>query len=257
MQLIRDAAEAVWNALVAYVPQLFNLIGLAFAVLDWPSIGTNLMQLVRTAAEAVWSALVAYSSTLYQNLSDKFAEIDWAAVGKAFMDAITAAAIAAWSAILNRVTSLYLRLKNKFTDVDWASVGRAIIKGIKNGVLSAARGLANAALSAANTALNAVKSGLGIQSPSRVAAEEIGRPFGAGIAVGIEEEARGIAETLEAALRGALDGQAGVQPAAAGVGPVQLTVYQSFNGSPDSPAAISRASGTGLLDALQRLGLPG
>ncbi len=257
MQLIRDAAEAVWNALVAYVPQLFNLIGLAFAVLDWPSIGTNLMQLVRTAAEAVWAALVAYATTLYQNLSDKFDEIDWAAVGTALMDAITAAAIAAWSTIVNSATRLYLRFKNKFSEIDWKSIGINIINGIKNGVLGAAAGLGRAAAAAAKSALDHAKSFLGIQSPSLRAAEEIGRPLGAGIAMGIDKEARGIAETLEAALRGALDGQAGVQPAAAGVGPVQLTVYQSFNGSPDSPATISRASGTGLLDALQRLGLPG
>jgi len=180
-----------------------------------------------------------------------------AAVGAALMDAITAAAIAAWSTIVNAATRLYLRFKQRFNEIDWGSIGRSVIDGIKNGVLSAAAGLGHAAANAARRALDAAKRALGIQSPSMVAAEEVGRPLAMGIAMGIDQEARGIADAVEAVLSAALAAQPGASPAAAAAGAIQLAVYQYFGATPESPASIGRASGTGLLDALQRLGLPG
>ena len=75
------------------------------------------------------------------------------------------------------------------------SIGKRIIQGIVNGVTSGARNLYNAMRNIASKALNAAKEKLGIHSPSRVFANEVGKYIPEGITVGIEANA---ANTLKA-----------------------------------------------------------
>ena len=70
------------------------------------------------------------------------------------------------------------------------TIGKNIIKGIVRGVTSGARNLYNAMRNIASKALNAAKEKLGIHSPSRVFANEVGRFIPEGITVGIEANAR-------------------------------------------------------------------
>lgn len=75
--------------------------------------------------------------------------------------------------------------KSAFTSVGWGSVGSGIISGIVGGIKGAASSLASAAASAAKSALNAAKSALGINSPSSVFRDQVGRMIPAGMALGI------------------------------------------------------------------------
>jgi hypothetical protein len=85
--------------------------------------------------------------------------------------------------------TLYPRLEAAFRQALAAapSLGAALIDGIKSGVVNAARGLAQAAADAAKAALDAAKAALGIRSPSRVAAREVGVPLAEGILRGLTE----------------------------------------------------------------------
>ena len=69
------------------------------------------------------------------------------------------------------------------------SIGKRIIQGIVNGVTSGARNLYNAMRNIASKALNAAKEKLGIHSPSRVFANEVGQWIPKGVTVGIEANA--------------------------------------------------------------------
>lgn len=70
-------------------------------------------------------------------------------------------------------------------NLDWGAIGKGIIDGIVSGITNAAGNMATAAANAASGALQSAKDALGIQSPSAVAAAEIGAPFVQGIAQGI------------------------------------------------------------------------
>lgn len=70
--------------------------------------------------------------------------------------------------------------------LDWPSIGMDIVSGIINGLWSAATGLWNTMVSLAQSAWQAAKNALGIGSPSKVFADEIGRWIPAGMAEGIE-----------------------------------------------------------------------
>lgn len=77
------------------------------------------------------------------------------------------------------------------------SVGRQISDGIAQGIKNGASAITNAAKSAANSALTAAKDRLGIHSPSRVMAEEIGLPAVQGIAEGFTKNAQILKDSVE------------------------------------------------------------
>lgn len=83
----------------------------------------------------------------------------------------------------------------KFTAFDWHSVGQNIIRGIANGITSAASWIKDAAINAAKSAFNAVVNFWDIHSPSRKADKELGVMIPKGMARGI---IRGIPEVERA-----------------------------------------------------------
>ena len=88
--------------------------------------------------------------------------------------------------LISKIPSIISQIKNAFTSVDWGSVGLNIIKGIANGVTGAVSHLASAVTSAAGSALDAIKSKLGIHSPSRVFRDQVGKMMALGMGIGFE-----------------------------------------------------------------------
>ena len=74
-----------------------------------------------------------------------------------------------------------------FFSVDWLSVGSQIIEGVCQGIWDAGASLFSALADLARQALAAAKSALGIGSPSKLFADEVGHWLPAGMAVGIED----------------------------------------------------------------------
>jgi tape measure domain-containing protein len=79
-----------------------------------------------------------------------------------------------------------------------AEVGRAISSGIASGVSAGAGAIRSAAMSAARAALPAAKSALGIKSPSKVFALEVGKPAVEGIIAGVEAMTQPLEQTMRA-----------------------------------------------------------
>lgn len=151
--------------------------------------------------------------------------------------------------LIGQIPAIISSVANEFTSYNWGSVGMQIINGIKNGLVGAARGLCEAAANAANDALNWVKDKLGIQSPSRVFRDQVGRMIPAGIAEGIDRgtpslitRAQGMAERAVGAARSASSGWSPVPAmgvAAAGAGAASQTFI--FNQPVESPDEFARA----------------
>lgn len=75
---------------------------------------------------------------------------------------------------------------DKLKEVDWKTFGTDMIYGITQGIVLAPFTIGDALEAAAYEGLDRVKEMLGIHSPSKVAAEQIGVPFAEGIAMGIK-----------------------------------------------------------------------
>lgn len=90
-------------------------------------------------------------------------------------------------ALLGKIPSMISQIRNAFTSVNWGSVGLNIIKGIASGIAGAVGHLISAATSAASSALDAIKSKLGIHSPSRVFRDQVGKMMALGMEIGFEK----------------------------------------------------------------------
>ena len=89
--------------------------------------------------------------------------------------------------LIGKIPAIIGQIKNAFTSVDWGSVGMNIIRGIASGISGAVGHLVSAAASAASSALSAIKSKLGIHSPSRVFRDQVGKMMALGMGIGFEK----------------------------------------------------------------------
>ena len=89
--------------------------------------------------------------------------------------------------LLGKIPSMISQIKSAFTSVNWGSVGLNIIEGIASGIAGAVGHLISAATSAASSALDAIKSKLGIHSPSRVFRDQVGKMMALGMGIGFEK----------------------------------------------------------------------
>jgi hypothetical protein len=126
----------------------------------------------------------------------------------------------AWTRIKTAVATGIQNVKDFFTQTDWGDVGRNILEGIAKGISRGLDIIKDAARDAARAALDAAKGFLGISSPSKVFADEVGKPsaegFGQGFARRMGEMGTGAGqETI-----GAFDG---VQPLGVGGGGINFT----------------------------------
>lgn len=90
---------------------------------------------------------------------------------------------------------LVRQVRNVFSG-GWYDVGYNISAGIAQGVRGGSPLITNAANQAAQQALNAAKKTLGVQSPSRVFRDQVGRMIPAGIAQGVRQGAPELEEAV-------------------------------------------------------------
>jgi phage protein len=96
------------------------------------------------------------------------------------------------SGVISEITKLASEIINKVKSINLVDIGKQLIEGLANGIKGAAGKVADAAKNAAKDAFNAAKSFLGIHSPSRLMRDEIGKYIPAGIAEGINGNAKSI-----------------------------------------------------------------
>jgi hypothetical protein len=81
-------------------------------------------------------------------------------------------------------------------------VGKAMDDGLRDGINANQQEVIDAFTAVVSAAINAAKQAAGISSPSRVAADQLGRPIADGIAMGIHEGIPGINQALALATSG-------------------------------------------------------
>jgi len=220
---IRDKVMAVIDFIRPYIETAINAIKqfwadngdaiLAKAQEIWDSIKTNISERMDSIKEKINFALELIK-TIFSAFKSAF-EGDWSAFGATLREAWDMV----WNRIKERFTNAKTQLTNlarqvvtgireKFTNTDWGELGRQIITGIANAITAGAGAIADAARAAAEAALEAAKAFLGIESPSKVAGEEVGDPFVTGIANRIAAGVKKLKDAAVVTVRGALSGAA-------------------------------------------------
>jgi hypothetical protein len=141
---------------------------------------------------------------------------------------------------------------------DWGALGESIIHALGEGMGNMQDWLGDIATELAQEAFDAIKDLFGIESPSRLMAEQIGLPLAQGIGLGLERGLDGLlsgivgraVDGMEASLWGGA-GQMRLAPAASGVSggaSTQNTFHITINAPGGNPTAVRDAT----VDALRR-----
>lgn len=115
----------------------------------------------------------------------------------------------AFSSAVSTVRGIFNRVKNSITSplkgVNLFSIGSNIMKGLLNGIKSMANSITSAVKGVANGITKTIKGALSIHSPSRVMRDQVGVFIPAGIAVGIDANAKQAYDSAENMAQGVID----------------------------------------------------
>lgn len=179
ISLFGSIAEVVKNALVLAFTigaEQWKLLVQAFQIM-WPYIQTIL--------NSLWSLV----STVFTAAKGIFESVALLLKGD-FSGAFTTLS----TTVKTAVESIWKWIQDTFSKVDtflgtigakFSEIGSQIVSGIAKGISDGADKIKTAAINAANAAYDAMKSALGIASPSRLMADKIGLPISQGVAAGI------------------------------------------------------------------------
>lgn len=214
---IRDALRLTFDAVTFGIGYAFGTITQFFA--DLPGRIMSALTLLGSLVKSVFSATVQAGLDLIRAGMDAivfvFTDLPiragavlsnlWSTISGAFHAAVRGAQDAGASllhgftnwinglpgAAGNAANNTKNAIMNVFSNAgSWLyNAGRAILQGIADGIQSMAGWVADLAKRAAHNIINGFKSALGIASPSKVAAEQVGKPVAQGVAKGITDHA--------------------------------------------------------------------
>jgi len=231
----REITLGAWNAIVSWTRQnwpeikrvIVQTIQTAWAIIQgviatfkagWREFGGTIKTIVRNDFGAIKGVIEGVVSVIkgVVDIVKGIAHGDWAQVWNGIKEvvggavhalgAIVKGAIGNVVAILQKAGSLVLDAAK--------ALGMAIVHGIVSGMTSLASSVKDKLIGIGKGALDGAKSFLGIGSPSKKAADEIGKPIGEGIIVGFLTGTAQLPSTVSQRLQDALDkGQRAVQAA--------------------------------------------
>ncbi|MFE9372244.1 phage tail tape measure protein [Streptomyces sp. NPDC006711] len=209
---IIGAVMTVWNGITAFLSTVWNGIK-AVASAVWSLIRAVIINPVL----ALWSDIRAIGTALGNFLSAKWSAIR--SVASAVWNSIKTSMINPISNAVSTITTLIGRVAKTIGDglnKAWTavknigskfwSIGSSIVHGIIQGVENAGGALLDKLENLASSALSGAKKFLGINSPSRVFADNVGVAIPEGIAKGIDDHAH-LAVQSVTSMSGLLAGQ--------------------------------------------------
>lgn len=224
--------------------------------------------------------LISAAFDLAKSLLDTIMETDWLALGQNVLDLIVNGLNSMVSTLISSAWEIGSALWDEITNIDWWSLGSNIISGIASGVSGAVGMLIDAAASVARSALDTIKSVLGINSPSKVFAKEVGHWIPPGIGEGFDETMpeldadmrKSLMHTIEDASSAVASevGSAGRRLSGTGGAPtggsepkvvtnengITVIVYYTGTGEPEDVKNVGRRIGEETFKELRRKGLP-
>lgn len=170
-----SAVLTITNTLVDNLPTLVN--GALMLVV---ALAQGFADNVDELTPAVVDAVITVVTTLINNIDLVIG------AGLDLIDGLITGIINAIPNIIAALPKVITAIIDKFKSTDWASIGKNIMEGIKKGISSMISNLVAAVKDVANNLINAAKRVLGISSPSKVFANEIGKYIPEGITLGID-----------------------------------------------------------------------
>ena len=188
---------ALVNGIVACIPQLVAMLPqiiettVSTLLNNLPAILEAGMQLLMALINGLVQAipqLIAMLPQIIASIVNTLANNLPAIInaGVQILIALITGLIQAIPQLIGAIPQIIGAVKDAFGNVDWGSIGLNIITGIKDGLMGAAGQLWDAAKNVAKNAWDGVKNFLGINSPSRLFRDTVGKQIAAGMVVGMQ-----------------------------------------------------------------------
>jgi phage-related protein len=214
-KLVLTLLEGLWNAIpdiLDAIPDMIQAMVDVFMAFNWIDLGKNIITFLRDGITAMISAVKSAATNVHDNIANVISQLPakLKTLGsngiKGLIDAIKgllgSVKTTAGNVLTNIVNGLkdlpsklvkvakdaITKMKDSFKNGKWKDLGKNIIDGIVNGISNAASKLINKLKDLAKSALNAAKKALGINSPSRVFRDVVGKMIPAGITEGLDAE---------------------------------------------------------------------
>lgn len=192
-----DGIKKTWSVVADWFKGVWNKVKSIFAPSTVKSGVATPFSNAWNAIKAIWNAVSGYFRLIWSNIRGVFSVV------KSVLSGDFRGAWEGIKSIWNNTGSYFSGIIQKilgyFKDLpsNLVSVGRNMIDGLIEGVKSAAGRLASAALDAVKGAVNAAKDFLGINSPSTLMRDEIGKMMGAGIGEGLLASTKTVAHDMD------------------------------------------------------------
>ncbi len=246
---ILSVLERSFNAVKQVFVDAFNIIKSVFQAFSdlfqgkWGALWNDIKSIVSNA----FNAVVTVIKTVALNLLDEAI-----AVGKAIIQGILKGLEALGKLVLNALKAIgtaLLAIPGLILDAVLA-IGKAIIDGIVNGMGDIVSTIGGKLKSGLDSAINFVKSGFGIFSPSKVTAEQLGKPLALGVLEGWVDGSIGLPSTMSASLTKAIQAAQAVVAASktsftaafGGLTSIADQMFSGITGSAQTPAGKQIAS---------------
>lgn len=200
---------SVWEGIVSWVTNAWNTLinFIIFALQAYVSIWVSIWNGILSFITGIWNGIVNFVSGAINAVVNTIRNVITGM--KATWDAI-------WNGVSSTVSNIVSNVRGFISNMlsfigqipgnimnalsgaaNWlVSVGRDIIGGLINGIRNNVGKIVDTIMGGVNNAINAVKSFLGIKSPSRLFRDEIGKMIPAGVEVGVEAGEASLSKTV-------------------------------------------------------------
>ncbi len=237
--------------LLEFMARAIHEVGRALDMIDWEKVG----QAIADFAINAWNKVKEFFAFIGQAFTEfpENARIVFEHVRQTIIDK--------FGEVLDFVRGLPQMALNAIGDLGSLLLeqGRNLIRGLFNGIASMGGWLWNQVTTfVRDKILTPVKEALGIGSPSRVAAAEIGLPISQGIGMGVQSGLPDVAALLTSLMPTSAGGEG---RAASSEGPTlggNIIIHMTFTGAtptPEEARAVGQAAGAGVATEMARRGI--
>ena len=192
-----NAIKKIWSVVADWFKKVWNNIKAIFSPSNVKSGITSPFSNAWNAIKLIWDAVSGYFRLIWSNIRTIFSVVKsvlsgdfrgaWEGIKSIWQNSTSY-----FRGLINTIFSYFKELPSKLI-----SIGSDMIEGIKQGIKNKAASLANEVANAAKRALDAAKNFLGINSPSKVMAEQVGAPMAQGVGVGLLSKSREVAKDVQ------------------------------------------------------------
>ncbi len=221
-----DIILALGEGIINAIPQLIEkipeiVINIANVINDNAPrlLDAALYIITRFAAGLIHNipVIAANIPKIIEAIVSAFMAFQWLNLGKQLITGIKNGITSMGESMKTAATETFAKFKEKFGlnefKTELKNIGKNIIDGIVNGIKDGFKNLGKVAGEAKDFVLDKLKSGFRINSPSKLMRDEIGKPIGEGIAVGITESGQKAIDAAEGVADGIVSAMAGTETA--------------------------------------------